>query len=437
MVERAAGFPQAPATPTATPPKPVNHPKNGQQAAHDDGGGLGVAPGNWGSPPGLTEPSEFAPGPLSLKQQAANEAEVEADKAFLQFQTANAALAEIDPNDKPAISAAKSKVVQLQNLAVEKAQFNLKCQTIAGNRNVFDGAFLFNRFERVTGPYPSRVQCAEIYVERASETLIGLAYTARENVLIVGGQLAYANQWLAKDPENPAARAEVARCQKACLKATNDNLFAWERAKEQASYGRNDSDDTPQMRECKAGWADADELKNSIRNEMNGGSPAQTSSSQRVANAPENGPSEASASADEHLPKPIANSPLIVGDLIDLRARDLVHIAEATQRKVYQAGNRFVEADWALRDIKRRHNTERELAEARNEARRCAQEYLRLANESVAAWDEARLALRGKVEAGRAVSDDRTYGENEYNNAVSTPQMHRNKLRYSNEDLVH
>jgi len=95
------------------------------------------------------------------------------------------------------------------------------------------------------------------------------------------------------------------------------------------------------------------------------------------------------------------------------------------------------EADWALRDIKRRHNTERELAEARNEARRCAQEYLRLANESVAAWDEARLALRGKVEAGRAVSDDRTYGENEYNNAVSTPQMHRNKLRYSNEDLVH
>ena len=55
-------------------------------------------------------------------------------------------------------------------------------------------------------------------------------------------------------------------------------------------------------------------------------------------------------------------SPLIVGDLIDLRARDLVHIAEATQRKVYQAGNRFVEADGALRDIKRRHNTERELA---------------------------------------------------------------------------
>lgn len=68
---------------------------------------------------------------------------------------------------------------------------------------------------------------AEILVQRARGTPIGLAYAARENVLMTRSELAYAQQWLADEPENPAARAEVARCQQACLTASVKNTVAW------------------------------------------------------------------------------------------------------------------------------------------------------------------------------------------------------------------
>ncbi|MFZ0259496.1 MAG: hypothetical protein WAL36_05930, partial [Pseudolabrys sp.] len=68
---------------------------------------------------------------------------------------------------------------------------------------------------------------AEILVQRARGTPIGLAYAARENVLMTRSELAYAQQWLADEPENPAARAEVVRCQQACLTASVENTVAW------------------------------------------------------------------------------------------------------------------------------------------------------------------------------------------------------------------
>src|SRR5262245_47452022 len=120
MVERAAGFPQPPAIPAATP-QPVN-PYNGEQAASK--GSPVVSPGNWGSPPGLTQASAFGSGTLSPKQEAAFKAEGEAQTAFLESQKAKAALAGIDPNDTGAIAAAKKHVAELQDWAVEKALFN-------------------------------------------------------------------------------------------------------------------------------------------------------------------------------------------------------------------------------------------------------------------------------------------------------------------------
>jgi len=205
MVERAAGFSHVQPTNPATSSKPGNQPvgHNGQQAARDAKGGLSVSFGNWGSPPGLTQVSAVGPGTLSPKQQAVDAAEAEAQKAFLEFQAAKAALAGIDPGDTAAISAAKKHVDELQDRAIEKAQFNVKCQKSAGNNDPFAEIY-GNRFEDSYG-----LARAEILAQRASETQIGLAYTAREKVLMACGQLAYAQRWLAKEPENVAARAEV------------------------------------------------------------------------------------------------------------------------------------------------------------------------------------------------------------------------------------
>jgi hypothetical protein len=278
MVGRADGFPQAPAMPAATP-RPVNPPvgHNGQQAAQDTEGSPGVSPGNWGSPPGLTRASAVAIGTLSPKQEAAYKAEAEAQKAFLEFQTAKAALAYIDPKDTAAVATAEKLVTELQDRAVELAQFNVNCQKSLFREQI-NGAFAKisgNRFEDSSG-----LARAEILVQRAGETKIGLAYTARESLLVARAQLAYAQQWLAKEPENASARAEVIRCQQACLKAAVQNTVAWGVAigKEyaigpdfEAHRGRNPAVyDTPQIRECKAGEADAHQLEAAMRAEIGG-----------------------------------------------------------------------------------------------------------------------------------------------------------------------
>jgi hypothetical protein len=273
MVERADGFPQAPAMPAATP-KPVNPPvgHNGQQAAQGTESSPGVSPGNWGSPPGLTRASAVATGTLSPKQEAAYKAEAEAQKAFLEFQTAKAALAYIDPKDTAAVATAEKLVTALQDRAVEQALFNVNCQKSLFSERINEAFAKIsgNRFEDSSG-----LARAEILVQRARETKIGLAYTTRESLLVSRGQLSHAQQWLAKEPENALARAEVIRCQQACLEAAVQNTVAWMVAagKEyaigrdvEAHYGRNPAVyDTPRIRECAAGEADANRMEAAIR----------------------------------------------------------------------------------------------------------------------------------------------------------------------------
>jgi hypothetical protein len=264
MVEKAAGFSHA------IPP----FGQDGRRTEHDSKTDLSVSPGNWGSPPGLTQASPVAAGTLSPKQKAAGEAEVEAQKAFLEFQAAKGALADIDPNDTAALSAAIKRVAELQDRAIDKAMFNVKCQKSAGNEDPFAEIF-GNRFGDSYG-----LARAEILVQRAEETKIGLAYTARENVLLARDQLTYAQQWLAKEPGNAAARAEVARCQQACLTAAVKNTVAWGMAigaeykigkDVEAHYGRNPAVyDTPQIKECKAGEADAKKMEDAIQAEIDG-----------------------------------------------------------------------------------------------------------------------------------------------------------------------
>jgi hypothetical protein len=277
MVERADAFSLPQAMPaTAKPVSPlVGH--NGQQTAQDTEGSPGVSPGNWGTPPGLTQASAVATGTLSPKQEAAYKAEAEAQKAFLEFQTAKAALAYIDPKDTAAVATAEKLVIKLQDRAVELALFNVNCQKSLFSER-FNEAFAKisgNRFEDSSG-----LARAEILVQRAEETKIGLAYTAREGLFDARGHLADAQQWLAREPENALARAEVIRCQQTCLKAAVQNTLAWGFAigKEyaigqdfEAHRGRNPAVyDTPQIRECKAGQVDAERMEAAIREEISG-----------------------------------------------------------------------------------------------------------------------------------------------------------------------
>jgi hypothetical protein len=184
MVEPAAGVSQAAATPPATLLKPVNQPvdHSDQQTAHNAKGGLSVAPGNRGSPPGLTQATAVASGVLSSKQEAAN--------AAVEFPPPRSVLLTSGPGHRKSAVQCVAQATKIRSL---------KFMAIA---------------LRIYG-----LAHAEILVQRARGTPIGLAYAARENVLMTRSELAYAQQWLADEPENPAARAEVARCQQACLTA--------------------------------------------------------------------------------------------------------------------------------------------------------------------------------------------------------------------------
>ena len=424
MVERA-GYAQAPVTPPATGPERPNQleARPGGPQSVPPTSGTTVSPGSWGAPPGLTPPSEASqPAKLSSKQKAASDAEVAAQRAYLEYQVAKDALAAMDPNG-PAAIAAKKNVAHLQDLAVEAAIFSQKCQTIAGNKNLFDGAFFSNRFDDVTGSYPSGVERAEILVQRARGTPIGLAYTARENLLAVGARLEYAKNWLARaesqtgnEQEKVAARGEVARCEQARLTAAQENADAWERAKVReedliwdAEKGRGGhlikpdpaSYDIPEIRECKAGLADAEKTLATIRGEIVGNAPAQDSA--LPVDAPSgNELAEASMHATASAVAPAAPRSTNNVQTPD----DLRHAAENAQNAAIDAGTVFVDAQWDYNNVSRNPNTTPdELLAAWKKASDNADRYLAAARKSVDLWIEARDAADAAAIKARAERD--------------------------------
>ena len=84
--------------------------------------------------------------------------------------------------------------------------------------------------------------------------------------------------------------------------------------------------------------------------------------------------------------------------------------AETAADNAYQASTRSVESDWKLRDVKRRSHSSQELADARGDVEKSAQDYVSRANESVSAWDRARSTALAARELHKA-SDSDTIGD--------------------------
>lgn len=261
MVERA-GSAQVPTAP------PTPYPERGQQTAQPVSG-ASASPGFWGMAPGLTPPSETpASAALSSMQTAANKAESDAQQAILKLRAAELELAAIDRDYSLQTQAAKDlaqKVGNLRETAIEATIFNARCQRAASQNPM---GFSPNRFND-----PSGVAQAEILLDQAHGNPIGRAYTAREDLSQTLGQLEYARNWLAQaeqhgtEEEIGAARAELARCEKACIAAARSNVTAWETAGRAEVWGRKPDPafyDTPAIREIRAGLAEAEEIARSI-----------------------------------------------------------------------------------------------------------------------------------------------------------------------------